>query len=106
MNGTDTKADKSFKNEPEALAFGRTHDDVLITKKNDPEDGRRVLVSITEQGKEAFYEKQKEILLYGGAIVEHFGVDRIKDFIKSCREIRDVVDAVEKQQDCNKKHDN
>lgn len=35
MNGTDTKAVKSFKNEPEALAFGRTHDDVLITKKND-----------------------------------------------------------------------
>ncbi|MBR2750299.1 MAG: MarR family transcriptional regulator [Clostridiales bacterium] len=89
-----------------AVLLKKMSDKGLITKKNDPEDGRRVLVSITEQGKEAFYEKQKEILLYGGAIVEHFGVDRIKDFIKSCREIRDVVDAVEKQQDCNKKHDN
>lgn len=33
LNGTDTKAVKTFKNEPEALAFARTHSDMLITKK-------------------------------------------------------------------------
>lgn len=33
LNGTDTKAVKTFKNEPEALAFARAHSDMLITKK-------------------------------------------------------------------------
>ena len=34
MNGIDNKVVKSFKNEPEALAFARTHNDMLITKKD------------------------------------------------------------------------
>ena len=77
-------------------------DKKLIVKKADPKDARKVLVSITKEGREHLYEQQKEILLYGGAIVNHFGKKRIEDFIDSCREIREIVDAVEAEQITNK----
>lgn len=35
MNGCNDKAVKSFKNEPEAVAFARTHDDMILTKQED-----------------------------------------------------------------------
>lgn len=35
LNGTDERAVKTFKNEPEALAFAKAHDDMMITKRDD-----------------------------------------------------------------------
>jgi len=81
-----------------AVLLKKMADKGLITRKPDPHDGRRVLVSITENGKELFTEKQREILLYGSAIVEHFGENRVREFIKSCKDIKDVVDRVEQEQ--------
>lgn len=81
-----------------AVLLKKMEDKGLITKEADPADKRRVLVSITEQGRNVFFEKQKEIIYYSSAIIEHFGKDRILDFIESCKEIKDVVDEVEKKQ--------
>ena len=81
-----------------AVLLKKMADKGLITKQTDPQDGRRVMVSITDAGKELFLEKQKEILLYGGAVVDHFGVSKIEEFIDSCRQIRDVVDRVERSE--------
>lgn len=70
----------------------------LIKRRTDPSDKRKVMVSITSKGVQAFEEKKKEILLYAGAIVDHFGKEKVEDFIGSCRSIRDIVDQVEKEQ--------
>ncbi len=85
-----------------AVLLKKMADKNLIVKKADPKDARKVLVSITKEGREHLYEQQKEILLYGGAIVNHFGKERIEDFIESCREIREIVDAVEAEEITNK----
>ena len=87
-----------------AVLLKKMADKGLITKQSDPSDGRRVMVSITDEGKAAFLEKQKEILLYGGAVVDHFGVERIEEFIESCRQIREVVDKVERSEREEKKN--
>ncbi len=87
-----------------AVLLKKMADKGLITKQTDPSDGRRVMVSITDEGKAAFLEKQKEILLYGGAVVDHFGVERIEEFIESCRQIREVVDKVERSEREEKKN--
>lgn len=81
-----------------AVLLKKMSDKGLIVKKNDPNDGRRVMVSITDLGQELLTEKQNEIILYGSAVVEHFGVERVRDFIQACREIRDVVEEVKIQQ--------
>ncbi|MBO4495835.1 MAG: MarR family transcriptional regulator [Clostridiales bacterium] len=81
-----------------AVLLKKMSDKGLIVKKNDPNDGRRVMVSITDLGQELLAEKQNEIILYGSAVVEHFGVERVRDFIQACREIRDVVEEVKIQQ--------
>ncbi|MBR5973766.1 MAG: MarR family transcriptional regulator [Clostridiales bacterium] len=70
----------------------------LITRRSDPKDKRKVMVTITPLGISAFEEKRKEILLYAGAVVDHFGIEKLQDFIESCRQIRAVVDRVEKEQ--------
>ena len=57
------------------------------------------IISHPDAGKTTLTEK---LLLYGGAIVNHFGKKRIEDFIDSCREIREIVDAVEAEQMTNK----
>ena len=85
-----------------AVLLKKMADKKLIVKKADPKDARKVLVSITKEGREHLYEQQKEILLYGSAIVDHFGKERIEDFIESCREIREIVDAVETEVNANK----
>ena len=81
-----------------AVLLKKMSDKGLIVKKNDPNDGRRVMVSITDLGQELLTEKQNEIILYGSAVVEHFGVERVRDFIQACREIRDVVEEIKTQQ--------
>ncbi len=88
-----------------AVLLKKMADKNLITKKADPKDARKVLVSITKDGKEHFNERQKEILLYGGAVVDHFGKDRIENFIETCREIREIVASVEAEQNANNKQD-
>ncbi|MBO4688949.1 MAG: MarR family transcriptional regulator [Clostridiales bacterium] len=70
----------------------------LITRETDPEDRRRVMCSITPSGRGVLEEKEKEILLYSRAVIEHFGTDRVQEFIESCREIKSVVEKVEEQE--------
>ncbi len=90
-----------------AVLLKKMSDKGLIEKHADPSDARRVMVAITDSGKELFEEQQREILLYSGAVVDHFGVDKIKEFIESCRQIREIVDKVEQQeiQKSKQKHD-
>ena len=88
-----------------AVLLKKMADKNLIIKKADPKDARKVLVSITKDGKEHFNERQKEILLYGGAVVDHFGKERIENFIETCREIREIVASVEADQNANNKQD-
>ena len=70
----------------------------LINKHSDPEDKRKVMVSITPKGVEAFEERKNEVLLYASPIVDHFGVEKVDDFINSCRDITNIVDQVEQEQ--------
>lgn len=70
----------------------------LIEKSQDPSDARRVMVSITDEGRKLLQEKRQEILLYSGAIVERFGKDRIMEFIETCKEIKEIVREVEESQ--------
>lgn len=86
-----------------AVLLKKMSDKGLIEKHTDPSDARRVLVAITDSGKALFQEQQREILLYSGAVVDHFGVDKIQEFIGICRQIRDIIDKVEKQELENKK---
>ncbi len=90
-----------------AVLLKKMSDKGLIEKHADPSDARRVMVAITDSGKELFEKQQREILLYSGAVVDHFGVDKIKEFIESCRQIREIVDKVEQQeiQKSKQKHD-
>ena len=90
-----------------AVLLKKMSDKGLIEKHADPSDARRVMVAITESGKELFEKQQREILLYSGAVVDHFGVDKIKEFIESCRQIRQIIDKVEQQeiQKSKQKHD-
>ncbi|MBO4747805.1 MAG: MarR family transcriptional regulator [Clostridiales bacterium] len=81
-----------------AVLLKKMSDKELINRRSDPNDKRKVMVSITPKGISAFEEKKKEILLYAGAIVDHFGKEKVEDFIESCRNIRDIVDRVEKEQ--------
>lgn len=75
----------------------------LIKKSQDPNDARRVLVSITDEGRTLLCEKQQEILLYSGAIIDHFGKEKIMEFVSTCKEIKQIVDQVEQAQiqSCN-----
>lgn len=70
----------------------------LIEKKSDPKDARRVLVTITDSGRKVLHEKREEILIYSKAIVERFGKEKIMGFIAACKEIKDIVEDVEKTQ--------
>ena len=90
-----------------AVLLKKMSDKGLIEKHADPSDARRVMVAITDSGKALFEEQQREILLYSGAVVDHFGVDKIKEFIESCRQIRQIIDKVEQQeiQKSKQKHD-
>ncbi|MCR5057513.1 MAG: MarR family winged helix-turn-helix transcriptional regulator [Clostridiales bacterium] len=90
-----------------AVLLKKMSDKGLIEKHADPSDARRVMVAITDSGKELFEKQQREILLYSGAVVDHFGVDKIKEFIENCRQIRQIVDKVEQQeiQKSKQKHD-
>ena len=81
-----------------AVLLKKMSDKGLITKQSDPHDKRKVMVSITPLGRTAFEEKKKEIILYAGAIVDHFGTEKLEDFIQSCREIKEIVDRVEREQ--------
>ncbi|MCR5275105.1 MAG: winged helix DNA-binding protein [Clostridiales bacterium] len=86
-----------------AVLLKKMVDKGLIEKRTDPSDGRKVMVAITDSGKALFQEQQREILLYSGAIVDHFGVEKIKEFIDSCRQISQIVDKVEQQELKSKK---
>ena len=90
-----------------AVLLKKMSDKGLIEKHADPSDARRVMVAITDSGKELFEKQQREILLYSGAVVDHFGVVKIKEFIESCRQIRQIIDKVEQQeiQKSKQKHD-
>ncbi|MBP5493212.1 MAG: MarR family transcriptional regulator [Clostridiales bacterium] len=86
-----------------AVLMKKMLDKGLITKRVDPNDKRKVMVSITPKGKEAFEEKKKEIILYSSAIVDHFGTEKLEDFIQSCRQIKEIVDRIEREQDFKNK---
>ncbi len=81
-----------------AVLLKKMSDKDLIRRRSDPSDKRKVMVSITAKGMQAFDEKKKEILLYAGAIVDHFGKEKVEDFIESCRSIREIVDQVEREE--------
>lgn len=81
-----------------AVLLKKMADKGLITKHSDPKDARRVLVSITPEGRTLLEEKRKEILLYSGAIIERFGKKKIEDFIDACKEIKKTVEEVERSQ--------
>lgn len=84
-----------------AVLLKKMSEKKLITKTTDPHDKRKVMVSITEEGKKQYCEKMNEIILYAGAIIDHIGIAKIEDFIASCKDIRDVVNRVEREQSEN-----
>ena len=81
-----------------AVLLKKMSDKGLIVKHSDPKDARRVLVSITDEGRTLLKEKREEILLYAGAIIDRFGKEKIEDFIQACREIKSIVEDVERAQ--------
>ena len=81
-----------------AVLLKKMTDKGLIEKHTDPKDARRVLVSITEEGRKLLSDKRKEILLYSGAIIERFGKEKIENFVATCKEIKNIVDEVEQAQ--------
>ena len=81
-----------------AVLLKKMSDKGLIVKHSDPNDARRVLVSITDEGRTLLKEKREEILLYAGAIIDRFGKEKIEDFIQACREIKSIVEDVERAQ--------
>lgn len=70
----------------------------LVEKSQDPKDARRVMVSITDEGRKILQEKRQEILLYSSAIIERFGKEKIMSFVETCKEIKEIVDEVERSQ--------
>ena len=89
-----------------AVLLKKMSDKGLIVKHSDPKDARRVLVSITEEGRKVLKEKRDEILLYSGAVIERFGKDKIEDFIQACREIKSIVEEVERSQNSENPKEN
>ena len=77
-----------------AVLLRKMADKGLIEKNSDPQDGRKVMVSITDKGRSKLKRSRDEILLYANAIIERFGEEKILDFIESCKVIREIVDEV------------
>ena len=74
-----------------AVLLKKMSDKGLIVKHSDPKDARRVLVSITDEGRTLLKEKRQ---IPKGKV----GKEKIEDFIQACREIKSIVEDVERAQ--------
>lgn len=63
-----------------------------VTRKIDPNDKRKTLVTITELGMELAINTKKEIISKIVKVINEVGSDYIKEYIKISSKIRDVLD--------------
>ncbi|WP_194767177.1 MarR family winged helix-turn-helix transcriptional regulator [Tamlana sp. I1] len=67
----------------------------LINRKPNPEDGRGVIISLTENGREKRDYSKEKVLLFNEAIKKNVSEEQLKHFYEVSEVINDMV--------CNKK---
>lgn len=63
----------------------------LITKKKNPDDGRGVLIYLTELGKEKRELSRNTVIQFNNTIKEHISEDKLKHFIEVAETINDLI---------------
>ena len=63
----------------------------LIEKGFDVSDGRKVLVRLSQKGKDCVAQKQAEMMKFIERVADKIGVDRLKIFIKTLDDINEIV---------------
>ncbi len=63
----------------------------LITKKKNPDDGRGVLIYLTELGKEKRELSRNTVIQFNNTIKEHISEDKLQHFIEVAETINDLI---------------
>lgn len=65
----------------------------LIVKSPDPDDARKIMVTLSAHGKEIIRQKKEQFIRYIMHIAERIGEERFEEYIRISEEIHDIVDA-------------
>ena len=63
----------------------------LIKKEQDPDDGRIVIVKLSEQGKQTAITARKEVCRSIGEMIDKVGMDRMLEFAAISNEIHSIM---------------
>jgi DNA-binding MarR family transcriptional regulator len=63
----------------------------LITKKKNPDDGRGVLIYLTDLGKEKRELSRNTVIQFNNTIKEHISEDKLLHFIEVAETINDLI---------------
>ncbi len=63
----------------------------LITKKKNPDDGRGVLIYLTELGKEKRELSRNTVIQFNNTIKQHISEDKLQHFIEVAETINDLI---------------
>ena len=64
----------------------------LITKRKSPEDARKTIVEITNNGKEQFLEYKNLVIEYLISIVNEIGVDKFEEYLLITSKIKSITE--------------
>lgn len=67
----------------------------LLEKQSDPADGRLVVVSLSQHGKDAAEQFQREIYTLIGSLIDEIGLERMLEFAAISNEIHEVIKRTE-----------
>lgn len=73
----------------------------LITRKKDHVDKRKVVVSLSQEGKQTYLQKYNDAYLFFEKLVNEVGIDKMEDFISTAEEIRQKIDYLKKKEGGN-----
>lgn len=64
----------------------------FIIRENSEKDARRLMISLSEQGREECLRRREEMIGIFGKIIDRIGKERMEEFISVSHEIKSVVD--------------
>lgn len=67
----------------------------LLEKQSDPADGRLVVVCLSQKGKDAAEQFQREIYALIGSLIDEIGLERMLEFAAISNEIHEVIKRTE-----------